>query len=146
MSASRLTRIKGGLFIRRCGSGDVLYGPLIDAPHLWATIARTYTDAGEWTERRRLLLGSLVWFLIGPGAILLPYALRAVSAYPAGDENLGWTLWSQFCTFYALYHINQQHRGFVALYRRKNGEAASEPSQEPHWVRWRTWPATCCSS
>jgi hypothetical protein len=103
-----------------------LYGPLIDAPHLWATIARTYTDASEWTERRRLFLGSLVWFFIGPVAILLPYALSALSAYPAGYENLGWALWSQFFTFYALYHINKQHWGFVALYRRKNGEAASE--------------------
>ena len=103
-----------------------LYGPLVDAPHLWATIARTYTDAGEWAERRRLFLGSLVWFFIGPAAILLPYALRSVSAYPAGYENLGWTIWSQFFTFYALYHINKQHWGFVALYRRKNGEATSE--------------------
>jgi hypothetical protein len=103
-----------------------LYGPLIDAPHLWATIARTYTDAAEWTERRRLFLGSLVWFFIGPIAILLPYALRAMSLYPAGHENLGWTVWSQFFTFYALYHINKQHWGFVSLYRRKNGEATSE--------------------
>ena len=103
-----------------------LYGPLIDAPHLWATIARTYTDAGEWVERRRLFIGSLLWFVIGPAAILLPYALRTISLYPAGYENVGWVVWSHFFTFYALYHINKQHWGFVALYRRKNGEATSE--------------------
>jgi hypothetical protein len=111
---------------RLTGMVMYLYGPLIDAPHLWATIARTYTDAAEWNERRRFFLGSLVWFFIGPIAILLPYALRAVGLYPAGYENLGWTLWSQFFTFYALYHINKQHWGFVSLYRRKNGEATSE--------------------
>jgi len=27
-----------------------VYGPLIDAPHLWATIARTYTDREEWAQ------------------------------------------------------------------------------------------------
>ena len=31
-----------------------LYGPLVDAPHLWATIARTYTDRDEWAQRRRI--------------------------------------------------------------------------------------------
>lgn len=103
-----------------------LYGPLVDAPHLWATIARTYTDAAEWADRRRLFIGSLVWFAVGPAAILLPYALRAVGAFPAGHENAGWVIWSNFFTFYALYHINKQHWGFVALYRRKNHETTSE--------------------
>ncbi|MBS2022482.1 MAG: hypothetical protein JST92_08735, partial [Deltaproteobacteria bacterium] len=35
-----------------------LYGPLVDAPHLWATIARTYTDRDEWKARRTLFLAS----------------------------------------------------------------------------------------
>lgn len=103
-----------------------LYGPLVDAPHLWATIARTYTDAAEWAERRRLFIGSLAWFLVGPAAILLPYALRALGAFPGGHENVGWVVWSNFFTFYALYHINKQHWGFIALYRRKNSETSAE--------------------
>jgi hypothetical protein len=43
-----------------------------------------------------------------------------VSLLPAGRENVGWLLWSNFFTFYALFHINKQHWGFVSLYRRKN--------------------------
>ncbi|HKO90141.1 MAG TPA: hypothetical protein VJU61_03250, partial [Polyangiaceae bacterium] len=97
-----------------------LYGPLVDAPHLWATIARTYTDRDEWRQRRALFIGSLAALLIGPTVILAPYALHALALLPAGQENIGWLLWSNFFTFYALFHINKQHWGFVALYRRKN--------------------------
>ena len=105
-----------------------LYGPLVDAPHLWGTIARTYTDPGEWAARRGLLLGSLVIFLIGPAVILLPYALRALGLLPSGAETFGWQFWSVAIAFYAIFHINRQHWGFVALYRRKNGEVAA-PAQ-----------------
>jgi hypothetical protein len=97
-----------------------LYGPLVDAPHLWATIARTYTDRDEWKQRKTLFITSLAALLMGPAIILLPYALRALSLLSAGQENVGWLLWSNFFTFYALFHINKQHWGFVALYRRKN--------------------------
>jgi hypothetical protein len=116
-----------------------LYGPLIDAPHLWATISRTYTDAAEWSERRRLFLGSLVWFIIGPVAILLPYALSAMSLFPAGRENLGWIVWSQFFTFYAIFHINKQHWGFVSLYRRKNGESTAELDLDRRFFTTAIW-------
>src|SRR5260221_2298421 len=103
-----------------------LYGPLVDAPHLWATIARTYTDQEEWAARRRLFIGSLLWFVIGPAVILLPYALRAVLHLPAGTETFGVIVWGNFFTFYALYHINKQHWGFIALYKRKNGDFPDE--------------------
>jgi hypothetical protein len=116
-----------------------LYGPLIDAPHLWATISRTYTDAAEWNERRRLFLGSLVWFFIGPAAILLPYVLSAMSLFPAGHENVGWIVWSQFFTFYAIFHINKQHWGFVSLYRRKNGEGTSELEIDRRFFTTAIW-------
>jgi len=97
-----------------------LYGPFVDAPHLWATIARTYADKDEWAKRKPLFIGSLAALLIGPAVILLPYLLRAVSLVPAGHEELGWIMWSNFFTFYAIFHIQKQHWGFVALYRRKN--------------------------
>lgn len=99
-----------------------LYGPLVDAPHLWATVARTYTDKEEWATRRRLFIGSLVWFVIGPIVILLPHGLRALSLLPAGAENSGWIVWTHFFTLYALFHINKQHWGFVSLYKRKNAD------------------------
>src|SRR6218665_3501548 len=40
----------------------MLYGPLVDGPHIWATIARTYTDTKEWAARRMLFLTSLLAF------------------------------------------------------------------------------------
>jgi hypothetical protein len=104
----------------------LFYGPLVDAPHLWATIARTYTDREEWAARRRLFIGSLLAFAIGPIVILLPYALRAVVPLPPGAETLGWLLWTTVFGFYTIFHINKQHWGFVCLYKRKNNDSADE--------------------
>jgi hypothetical protein len=101
-----------------------LYGPLVDAPHLWATIARTYADKDEWAARRKLFLVSFLWFVVGPAIILIPYALRAAFHLSPGIEVWGWVVWSNFFTFYALFHINKQHWGFIALYKRKNGDSA----------------------
>lgn len=100
------------------------YGPLVDAPHLWATVARTYTDREEWTQRRRLFLWSLSWWLIGPTVILLPYLLHVTVGFPEGKEALGWLIWTRFFELYALFHIAKQHWGFISLYKRKNGDAA----------------------
>jgi hypothetical protein len=102
----------------------LLYGPLIDAPHLWATIARTYTDREEWASRRRLFLGSLLAFAIGPIVIIAPYGLYAIGVIPASAEPLGWLLWSTVFGFYTIFHINKQHWGFVCLYKRKNSDSA----------------------
>ncbi len=102
------------------------YSPIVDAPHLWATVARTYTDKEEWAQRRRLFLGSLAWFVIGPVVILLPYLLHATVGFPAAQESLAWLVWTRFFELYALFHIAKQHWGFVALYKRKNGDMADE--------------------
>jgi hypothetical protein len=102
-----------------------LYGPLVDAPHLWATIARTYTDREEWAARRRLFIGSLLALAIGPAIVLLPYLVKAIAPIPAGSETIGWAVWTWAFSFYALFHINKQHWGFVALYNRKNGDSAN---------------------
>lgn len=100
----------------------VLYGLLIDGPHLWATIARTYTDAEEWAARRKLFLTSLLAFAVGPAIILAPYLVNLVTPLPPRMLNAGWWAWGVAFGFYALYHINKQHWGFVSLYRRKNGD------------------------
>jgi hypothetical protein len=103
-----------------------LYGPLVDAPHLWGTIARTYTDREEWVSRKRLFLVSLVWFVVGPAFLLAPYAVRAVfPGAPVGLENGAWLVWSNLFMFYAVFHTNKQHWGFISLYKRKNGDAAN---------------------
>lgn len=100
----------------------ILYGPLVDGPHLWATIARTYTDADEWAARKRLLIASLLAFLVGPFLILLPYVIHAITPIPASMRSLGLVVFGFAFGNYALYHINKQHWGFVALYKRKAGE------------------------
>jgi hypothetical protein len=100
------------------------YSPLVDAPHLFATVARTYTDPGEWAERRRLFLLSLGWFLIGPLVIILPYVLRVTVGFPAGHEQVAWLIWTRFFELYALHHIAKQHWGFISLYKRKNADTA----------------------
>src|SRR5947209_4245981 len=76
---------------------------LIDAPHVFATFSRTYFDRTERRARRRLLLGSLVFFFVGPvmilaGAGLVFFFLAALWAY---------------------YHLVKQHYGFMVLYNKK---------------------------
>src|SRR6478609_10954156 len=44
---------------------------LIDAPHVFGTFSRTYFDKSEWKTRKRLLLGSLLFFIVGPTLVLL---------------------------------------------------------------------------
>src|SRR5260370_32360610 len=37
---------------------------LIDAPHVFGTLSRTYFDRSELKTRKRLLLGSLLFFIV----------------------------------------------------------------------------------
>ncbi len=81
---------------------------LIDAPHVFGTFSRTYFDRTEFRARKRLLLGSLLFFIIGPvmvllGAGLVFFFLAAVWAY---------------------YHLVKQHYGFMVLYKKKNDDLA----------------------
>src|SRR5512134_3377648 len=56
------------------------WGLILDAPHVWATLARTLFDPDEWKVRRREIQVSFVWFFVGPAAILLPYLLGSLTA------------------------------------------------------------------
>src|SRR5688500_19841087 len=47
-----------------------LWAILIDAPHVFGTFSRTYFDRTERRSRRRLLLGSLLFFAVGPIMVL----------------------------------------------------------------------------
>lgn len=100
----------------------MLYGPLVDGPHLWATIARTYTDAKEWAIRRILFLTSLLAFAVGPVVILIPYLINMVIPLPRQMLDWGWIAWTLGFSLIVIHHINQQHWGFVSLYKRKNAE------------------------
>ena len=81
---------------------------LIDAPHVFGTFSRTYFDKSEWQTRRRLLLGSLLFFLLGPVLVLL---------------GAGFTFFF-VAALWAYYHLVKQHYGFMVLYKKKNNDLA----------------------
>jgi hypothetical protein len=81
---------------------------LIDAPHVFGTLSRTYFDRSEWKTRKRLLLGSLLFFLVGPVMVLL---------------GVGFTFFF-IAALWAYYHLVKQHYGFMVLYKKKNNDLA----------------------
>jgi len=81
---------------------------LIDAPHVFGTLSRTYFDRSEWKTRKRLMLGSLLFFLIGPTLVLLGF---------------GFTFFF-VAALWAYYHLVKQHYGFMVLYKKKNNDLA----------------------
>jgi len=81
---------------------------LIDAPHVFGTLSRTYFDASEWKTRKRLLLGSLLFFVVGPVMVLL---------------GAGFTFFF-IAALWAYYHLVKQHYGFMVLYKKKNNDLA----------------------
>jgi len=81
---------------------------LIDAPHVFGTFSRTYFDRAEWKTRKRLLLGSLAFFIVGPALVLLGF---------------GFTFFF-VAALWAYYHLVKQHYGFMVLYKKKNNDLA----------------------
>jgi hypothetical protein len=81
---------------------------LIDAPHVFGTFSRTYFDRSEWQSRKRLLLGSLLFFVVGPALVL---------------AGLGLTFFF-LAALWAYYHLVKQHYGFMVLYKKKNNDLA----------------------
>lgn len=81
---------------------------LIDAPHVFGTFSRTYFDKSEWKTRRRLMLGSLLFFVIGPVMVLI---------------GAGFTFFF-IAALWAYYHLVKQHYGFMVLYKKKNDDLA----------------------
>lgn len=85
-----------------------LWAILIDAPHVFGTLSRTYFDRTERQNRARLLWGCLLFFAIGPVLVLAGFGF--VFLFVAA-------LW-------AYYHLVKQHYGFMVLYKKKNGDLA----------------------
>src|SRR5229473_3864611 len=81
---------------------------IIDAPHVFGTLSRTYFDRSEWKTRKRLLLGSLLFFIVGPVMVLL---------------GVGFTFFF-IAALWAYYHLVKQHYGFMVLYKKKNNDLA----------------------
>ncbi len=81
---------------------------LIDAPHVFGTFSRTYFDKSEWKTRKRLMLASLLFFVVGPLMVLL---------------GAGLTFFF-IAALWAYYHLVKQHYGFMVLYKKKNNDLA----------------------
>src|SRR4051812_40739316 len=79
---------------------------LIDAPHVFATFSRTYFDRAERKARKRLLLGSLLFFVVGPAMVLAGAGL----------------VFFFIAALWAYYHLVKQHYGFMVLYKKKNND------------------------
>jgi hypothetical protein len=85
-----------------------LWAILIDAPHVFGTFSRTYFDRTERHNRKRLLWGSLLFFVIGPIMVL-------------AGAGLGFFF---LAALWAYYHLVKQHYGFMVLYKKKNNDLA----------------------
>ena len=81
---------------------------LIDAPHVFGTFSRTYFDTSEWKTRKRLLVGSLLFFAVGPVLVITGFGFSFFFVA---------ALW-------AYYHLVKQHYGFMVLYKKKNHDLA----------------------
>src|SRR5438128_770123 len=81
---------------------------LIDAPHVFATFSRTYFDRLERRARKRLLWGSLAFFVVGPAMVLAGAGL----------------VFFFIAALWAYYHLVKQHYGFMVLYKKKNNDLA----------------------
>lgn len=111
---------------------------ILDAPHVWGTLARTFFDPEEWKVRGRELRFSLVWFAFGPAVILGPYLLGAAAAalgYPVPRSVLALGAISFFVFFrlWAYYHVVRQHWGFFNLYKRKAGDQGELVNRVDYW-------------
>jgi uncharacterized membrane protein len=91
---------------------------LIDAPHVFGTFSRTYFDKSEWKTRKRLMLGSLLFFVIGPTMVLL---------------GVGFTFFF-IAALWAYYHLVKQHYGFMVLYKKKNNDLAPIDNALDRWL------------
>ena len=96
---------------------------LLDAPHLFATLARTVLDPEEWRIRGGTILLSFGFFFLGPATILIPYGFVAAGWAPAGAAPVGGLAFLVFFRLWAYYHVVRQHWGFLRLYVRRNPEA-----------------------
>lgn len=96
-----------------------LWVVFIDTPHFYSTYLRTYFDREEWQARKKLLVGSLAWLLVGPGLIGVSYFL-----YLAGLQayKLPFLLFIILFNLWAYWHVIRQHYGILSLYKRKNSD------------------------
>jgi hypothetical protein len=111
---------------------------ILDAPHVWATLGRTLLDPTEWRTRGGDLRRSFGLFLLGPAAILLPYAIapslgKAGVALSPTQLAMGALVFFVFFRLWAYYHVVRQHWGFFMLYKRKAGSEHALAHRIDYW-------------
>lgn len=98
---------------------------MFHGPHFWGTLSRTYADREQFKRRRRLFLGALWWFAVGPVIVglglLIQFATPASVTNPSGGADLI-RLFFFLAAIWAFHHVVKQHFGFLALYRAKHAE------------------------
>ena len=105
----------------------------VDGPHVFGTISRTYLDTEERHQRARLLLGSLLWFLVGPAFLIFAIASKNLAPF---------LIFLTLAQLWAYWHVVRQHYGFVVLYQKKNGEPAGKQNKVdyPIFYVWMLLP------
>lgn len=96
-----------------------LWVTFVDTPHFFGTYSRTYFDKVEFQKRKRLLLGSLAFLVVGPVIMLITYILFE-SGFP--NHKILWNVFVAFFSTWAYWHVVRQHYGFLSLYRKKGKE------------------------
>jgi len=91
----------------------------LDTPHFFDTYIRTYFDKEEFQKRKKLLLWSLSWLLVGPLMIGLSYILHRVGIINYTSPFLFFVL---FFNLWAYWHVVRQHFGIMSLYKKKNND------------------------
>jgi hypothetical protein len=106
---------------------------LIDAPHVFATLARTWLDPDEWALRRKVLLGSLAFFALGPLVVFGPYLAGTLAPLDLATMALPTHLFFVFFRLWAYYHVVRQHWGFLVLYKKKNDDFSDPVENRADW-------------
>ena len=102
----------------------VSWAILLDAPHVWATLARTLFDPDEWRVRGRSCGVPFSGFWSVLWRSWSPYLLAALMArlgrpIPVSSMAIGAVTFFVLFRLWAYYHVVRQHWGFFALYKRK---------------------------
>lgn len=108
-----------------------LWVVLLDSPHFFGTISRTYLDKQELRQRKRLLTWSLLWFAAGPLAVLMAYGLYQAGV---GAYDLPWKAFLILFGLWAYWHVVRQHYGFMRLYQKKNGDSDPVDARLDSWL------------
>ncbi len=98
----------------------------IDTPHFYSTYLRTYFDKEEFQARKKLLIRSLGWLLVGPASIGISYILYSLGVV---SYKAPFMLFIILFNLWAYWHVIRQHYGILALYKRKNNDFDDRDSQ-----------------